>query len=302
MSDFLTRIAERIRPGPPMVHPLAIPIFERVDSGFALAPETGGVALVQSEGRAPSFVGAHSHAGAFLETEPQPGRRGPPRSFEHRLSDSSGRPVGGEATITPQSEGPRRSPEQETSDRPDLRRQTVAAPSTLGAETLGQEIVQRSAASWESPPAEPIAQTAYRGREAVTPTIRAQPLQDPDEGTRSTAGSSLRPTDALERSTEAPATIRLQPDTGDSARFVIRRSEALEPILPPELGSLSRPRRTNPSQVFSAQHSPPEIHVTIGRIEFRAPVQSPPARENASRRTPMLSLDEYLRSRNGSAA
>ena len=90
MSDFLTRIAERIRPGPPMVHPLAIPIFERVDSGFELAPDTGAVAPVQSERRAtsvrkagngditavrvelaPPVVGAYSQAGAFLEREPR---------------------------------------------------------------------------------------------------------------------------------------------------------------------------------------------------------------------------------------
>ncbi len=48
-----------------------------------------------------------------------------------------------------------------------------------------------------------------------------------------------------------------------------------------------------------AQATPPTIHVTIGRIEVRATTSAAPARQPQSR--PRLSLDEYLRQRNGGA-
>jgi hypothetical protein len=44
---------------------------------------------------------------------------------------------------------------------------------------------------------------------------------------------------------------------------------------------------------------PAAINVTIGRIEIRAtPAMSPP-RRSAARAGPQLSLEDYLRSRNG---
>ena len=42
----------------------------------------------------------------------------------------------------------------------------------------------------------------------------------------------------------------------------------------------------------------PTIQVTIGRVEIRATVESPPARKPLAK-APVMSLDEYLRQRNG---
>ena len=46
----------------------------------------------------------------------------------------------------------------------------------------------------------------------------------------------------------------------------------------------------------------PEIRVTIGRIEIRAITPPAVSQSPAAPRTPKISLDDYLRSRNGTAA
>ena len=46
----------------------------------------------------------------------------------------------------------------------------------------------------------------------------------------------------------------------------------------------------------------PEIRVTIGRIEVRAIIPPTVSQSPAAPRTPKISLDDYLRSRNGTAA
>jgi hypothetical protein len=55
-----------------------------------------------------------------------------------------------------------------------------------------------------------------------------------------------------------------------------------------------------PDQRAAVQESPaPAIHVTIGRIEVRATQPTPAKVEKRQPQTPPLSLDEYLRQRNG---
>lgn len=48
-----------------------------------------------------------------------------------------------------------------------------------------------------------------------------------------------------------------------------------------------------------AEHAPRTVQVTIGRVEIRATVATAPARKTAAR-SPAMSLDEYLKQRNGS--
>ncbi|PTR05760.1 hypothetical protein C8R32_1166 [Nitrosospira sp. Nsp5] len=47
----------------------------------------------------------------------------------------------------------------------------------------------------------------------------------------------------------------------------------------------------------SHEHKPPEIHVSIGRVEIRATVAPPPLRKTTAE-SPTMSLDEYLKVRN----
>jgi hypothetical protein len=68
-----------------------------------------------------------------------------------------------------------------------------------------------------------------------------------------------------------------------------------------------REMNRNATRAFNARTAAPEsepartIHVTIGRIEVRA-VQPPPAARPEGPRSPRISLDEYLNSRNAGAA
>ena len=55
-----------------------------------------------------------------------------------------------------------------------------------------------------------------------------------------------------------------------------------------------------PEQRVAVQESPaPAIHVTIGRIEVRATPPTPAKVEKRQPQTAPVSLDEYLRQRNG---
>lgn len=50
---------------------------------------------------------------------------------------------------------------------------------------------------------------------------------------------------------------------------------------------------------FSRAEPTPEVHITIGRIEVRAMMAAAPATPRVERRTPQVSLEEYLRQREG---
>jgi hypothetical protein len=72
----------------------------------------------------------------------------------------------------------------------------------------------------------------------------------------------------------------------------------LRPALAPP--SLFVERRAN-APIASGDLTPrePAIHVTIGRVEVRAVAPAPAARPRASRAVPTVSLDDYLRRREG---
>jgi hypothetical protein len=48
-----------------------------------------------------------------------------------------------------------------------------------------------------------------------------------------------------------------------------------------------------------AKPEPPEIHISIGRIEVRATVGAPAPAPSRRPKEPLLGLDDYLKSRNG---
>lgn len=71
---------------------------------------------------------------------------------------------------------------------------------------------------------------------------------------------------------------------------------ARSPMRSPGYADLSAAEQRNNKH---AGHEPSTVQVTIGRVEIRATMASPPVRKTPPR-SPAMSLDEYLKQRNGS--
>lgn len=110
----------------------------------------------------------------------------------------------------------------------------------------------------------------------------------------------------------APARVSAAPGTVEErATSAVARSRSLASALESEAPARSRPVANGPgetavrqpamAQADGANAAPPIVQVTIGRIEVRAVTPSAPPAPRAPARPqgPALSLDEYLRRRNG---
>jgi hypothetical protein len=77
------------------------------------------------------------------------------------------------------------------------------------------------------------------------------------------------------------------------------KTEVRSLVLQPQITSIQEP---DSSPQLPAQPEPPVIKVTIGRVEIRAtasPISTPPSRSASKPPQPTLSLENYLKSRNG---
>jgi hypothetical protein len=130
---------------------------------------------------------------------------------------------------------------------------------------------------------------SLRSQTALKPS---QPVQPRLEGSKLESETDSRPADhELQHQRDAPANFL-------TSKPAVRRGK----LLPSSASFVHRTQNeerdeTHDPSVFAS----PEIRVTIGRIEVRAVTppgvsQGPPAK-----RTPKISLDDYLRSRNGTA-
>lgn len=93
------------------------------------------------------------------------------------------------------------------------------------------------------------------------------------------------------------ATVRLQPRTPNAERTGLR------PLPPPNGAALAPPdiNRARAAQATAQpprQDAPPQVTISIGRLEIRPPAHASPSRPNRTK-MPQLSLDDYLRTRNG---
>lgn len=169
-----------------------------------------------------------------------------------------------------------------------------------------------------APPA--IAPIAER---ATSPTVAAPQLapsiiNHPDEPRRpaeptSPAERLIVERERIDREPEKPPVPVLMPQTVLIERpaapatspsivqpVVERVIDRREKIAPPDRSrdarSTSAPTTAN--ETLPEPPAPPVIHVTIGRVEVRA-TPTPAAPRRAAHSTPTLSLEDYLRSRNG---
>jgi hypothetical protein len=84
------------------------------------------------------------------------------------------------------------------------------------------------------------------------------------------------------------------------ASEIVRAAPVAPPPIRPAASRSERARRDDPFQREPAPHAETTVHVSIGRIEVRAAV-APPRRERAKAASPVMSLEEYLRTRAGHA-
>ncbi|MBI2753368.1 MAG: hypothetical protein HYX46_07620 [Betaproteobacteria bacterium] len=129
--------------------------------------------------------------------------------------------------------------------------------------------------------------------ERAAVSVRVSPQADaPATRAEAAAPARARP--------ETPAEPRVAHKTAPEAHEEAPRPAPVAWIAKPEVHTARQPaaapiRQTQPAKMPVA---PPEVHVTIGRIEIRATPTQTPAR-TARRSAPKLSLEDYLRARGG---
>jgi hypothetical protein len=325
MSDYLMRLVERLRPGRQTLQP-ALPsrfepaktgaapdmLWREADESFAVVDDKGGhnssaarliahdVARQKSSSTDDTLdqrEGGDSTARAATQT-PRPKRepekllvetkrliqRNQPRPeppTNHRPQAATNI-LDGTATIrgdspSPTVRGSRIEPrEEETMERP----VTTVQPTEHEQFVLSPSRLRRIASEEES----------LRSPAALEPS---QSVQSRLEGSRLESKTSPR-----------HAEHELQHEPEGPASFPTSKSAVLRGELLPSSASFGRRTRSaerdeaHDARFFAA----PEIRVTIGRIEVRAITPPAVSQSPAAPRTPKISLDDYLRSRNGTAA
>jgi hypothetical protein len=147
---------------------------------------------------------------------------------------------------------------------------------------------------------------ASGARAAATPdatgpnqqTERARKREGPaaQTGPRSTEREPSPEPFALEETRSRPSPEPATSNRGEPERSSSRRPLPEAPLVP--VGEGPRPVRGQATREFSVEAPSPTIRVTIGRVEVRAAPQAP-ARRPERKPVPALSLEDYLRQRNG---
>ncbi|MED5607476.1 hypothetical protein VV867_07245 [Pseudomonas sp. JH-2] len=164
------------------------------------------------------------------------------------------------------------------------------------------------------PPARPHAATAQRPGEAPpAPAVQAEepsPVQQPRLPEPLLAEQPLNlvihAPDAAPTETAAPTPLAMhetpphhQAPPGVDAAPPSPAAPRLPPLLAPMASATAAPTRAAPPPAEPVPRQPDEVHIHIGRIEVTAIQETAPARREARKGPPPLSLDDYLARRNG---
>lgn len=149
---------------------------------------------------------------------------------------------------------------------------------------------------------EPRETSAKEVDEVKRPSNVVRPIQPPPPAAREAAATPRTQNEELSslRSESARGRDRRREDADDSraARQARHSRESSNTIEPRHV-----PRRERQAVAREAQREraevPPTINVTIGRVEVRATQTPQPAQRRAEAAAPRMSLDDYLRRRNG---
>lgn len=96
-----------------------------------------------------------------------------------------------------------------------------------------------------------------------------------------------------------PAVSRHEAPTRADATPPSPTTPRLPPLLAPMAPATAPQPRVAPPQAEPVPRQPDEVHIHIGRIEVTAIQETAPARREARKGPPPLSLDDYLARRNG---
>ena len=267
MTDFLVRLAERAVAPSTGLRPRPLSRYERL-------PELGLAGLVQ-----PSPAG--EDAPAEEEREREAPARVAPRA----------EPRGVEPTAVPPAPPRRRRSVQPTVIQPvEEPKEEVAAPAEP---RLARAPAPRVESAPPARPHEPEAVPSTPLRRP-RPRVEAEPVPaDPETRPRERRAERPVKSPPGERVVVRPAVVVSRER---EVRTEEGRASARDGATPPTT-TAPISRRGAPAPVAE---TPPDVHVTIGRIEVRA-VPEPKAAPSRSR-APVLTLEEYLRKRAGEAS
>ena len=316
------RLAERLRPGKQTLRPALPSRFEPTKTGAAretFRRETDeSLAVVDDEGGNNGSAARLLPYSVALQT-----------SVDDTLDQ---RVYEGSAARWHQTPRPIRDPEELLVERKQLIERNRSLPARpinnrpqAATDTLGGSAMIRG-----NSPSPAVRRSRIEPREEraaerpVTPVRsneREQFALSPSTGRQiAPEDESLRPQAALEPSqsvrprVEAPkhesetdgwrAGRQLQQEREGAANFPPSKSAVLRGELFPSSASFGRRTRSADQDETgdSSFVASPEIRVTIGRIEVRAITPSAASQSPAAPRAPKISLDDYLLSRNGTAA
>lgn len=174
------------------------------------------------------------------------------------------------------------------------------APSSGAIEPQPQQVDRRAPAAVEPPRQDTLADQRSQGpgwptgasaNQARLATIRSVGTTATAPADSSPAGSHPAP-----GPTRPTADQRATPENPPTDRDTLLIQPTLRPVQQ-ETAALARAAVARPEPA-SASPAPPTIHVTIGRIEVRATAASAPLPRKPAP-LPGMSLDEYLKMRNG---
>lgn len=277
MSDFLSNLAARVINAAPVIQPRPLTVFEPWPTDGALGarrlpdimPDDASTVETALDGTRPTHEAAPAEPNPATpimatRTMEETSRAVSPST----RSDFTARSVAPRDQAAP----PAIAPIAERATSP-----TVAAPQ-LTPSIINHPDEPRRPAEPTSPAERLIVERERIDREPEKPPVPV-----------------LTPQTILIERPAAPATSPsiVQPVV---ERVIERREKIAPPDRSRDVRSASAPTTAN--EAPPEPPAPPVIHVTIGRVEVRA-TPTPAAPRRAAHSTPTLSLEDYLRSRNG---
>jgi hypothetical protein len=307
MSDYLARLAGRVREASPVLRPLGPSFFESPITSVATWPEMERIEIQHSLTSARETVG----------TEVVPAPDVLPRTSH---SESSFKPPP-ERTRKPESDEPARTHVSEILQRVAVQRQIVTPTTSESTSLSVSSTAHQPIAAEQTFRSQPQDQSVPPSRESIRPVLEtrgpASPLPQmarPDPKNASTTVPLRQsPTTQAAEQTSSPEPARPLPAL-EQARSSLKLEPHVDPCGPAqqrvqqapsvETSSSAPPTSMTPglaevqARVGAPAPAMPEIHVTIGRIEVRAISSPTPIQKATPLGRPELSLDDYLRSRN----